>query len=122
MSPMNRNRGTPTALAAAPLMTALLGTAVFMTTGAISAPQSVSAIGVSYVKADLTQPEAAQSLYKRIQHAARMVCHEPSIRELARYEEYRQCCATAVDAAVAKVDATALTALHRSRTQRTAAG
>jgi UrcA family protein len=122
MSPMNRNRGTLTGPTAAPLMTALLCTAVFMTTGAIAAPQAVNAVNVSYVKADLTQPESAQSLYKRIQQTARTVCQEPSIRELARYEEYRHRYESAVDAAVAKVDATALTAIHRSRTQRSAAG
>jgi UrcA family protein len=122
MSPMNRNRGTVTGPATAPSMTALLCTAVFMTTGAIATPQSANDIHVSYVKADLTRPEAAQSLYKRIQQAARMACQEPSIRELALYEQYRRCYASAVDAAVAKVDATALTALHRARTQRSAAG
>jgi UrcA family protein len=122
MSTMNCNRGTLTGPTAAPLMRALLCSAVFMTTGAIAAPQAVNGVSVSYVKADLTQPQSAQSLYKRIQQAARTACNEPSIRELARYEEYRRCYASAVDAAVAKVDASALTALHRSRTQRSAAG
>jgi UrcA family protein len=103
-------------------MTALLCTAACMTTGAIAAPQPVNAVDVSYVKTDLDRPEALQSLYKRIEHAARTVCHEPGTRELAGYQQYRRCFANAVDAAVAKVDVTALTALHRSRTQRTAAG
>ena len=122
MSPENRNRGVLTGLTAAPLMAALLCTTAFATTAAIAAEASPSEAEVSYVKAALSQPEAAESLYKRIQFAARSVCHEPPARELARYMKYRQCYESAVDAAVAKVDATALTALHRSRTQRSAAG
>jgi UrcA family protein len=119
MSPTDRNRGT---LTAAPLMAALFCTTAFATTGAIAAAPSSNDIEVRYVRAELSEPEAAQSLYKRIQSAARSVCHEPSRRELARYMKFRQCYQSAVDAAVAKVDASALTALHRSRTQRSTAG
>jgi UrcA family protein len=98
---------------------ALIGATAFVTTSALAAPSSVD---VSYVRADLSKPQAAQVLYKRIQFAARNVCHEPESRELTRYAAYRRCYDTAVETAVANVDATALTALHRSRTQRTAAG
>ena len=122
MSPRNRNRGTPTGLTAAPLMAALLCTTAFATTGALAAAPAPNEIELSYVKSALSQPEAAQSLYQRIQFAARSVCHEPPSRELASYMKYRQCYESAVDAAVAKVDASALTALHRSRMQRSAAG
>jgi UrcA family protein len=123
MSNDNRNRGTLTGLTAAPLMAALLCTTAFATTGAIAAALTPDEIAVSYVRADLSEPKAARSLYKRIQAAARSVCHEPSsVGELAPYMKYRQCYESAVDAAVAKVDASALTALHRSRVQRAAAG
>lgn len=118
MSLMNRNRG-PTGLTAAPLMTALLCTAAFMATGTVQAGNSIH---VSYVAADLTTPEGAQKLYQRIQRAARVVCNWPDIRDLATYTVFKQCYERAVDDAVAKVDATALTALHRSKTQRNAAG
>jgi UrcA family protein len=122
MSYDNRNHGTLTSLTAAPLTAALLCTTAFATTGAIAAAPTSTEVAVSYVRADLSQPEAARSLYKRIQFAARSVCQEPPIRELARNIKYRQCYESAVDAAVAKVDSSALTALHRSRTQRSAAG
>jgi len=123
MSSTNRYRGTVIGLTAAPVMTVLLCAAAFTTTSAIAAPPSESnSIEVSYVKSDLSQPEAAESLYKHIQYAARSVCHEPNLRELARHASYQRCYDKAVDDAVAKVDATALTALHRSRTQRSAAG
>jgi UrcA family protein len=114
MSPTNRHCATLTGLI-------LLGAGALSTTGALaSAPDN--SLGVSYVKADLSQPASAESLYKRIQFAARTVCHEPNPHELSRFANYRLCVATAVDAAVAQVDATALTALHRSKTQRSAAG
>lgn len=122
MSTMNRNRGTLTGLAAAPLMTALLCTAAFVTTGAIAAPPSRESVHVSYVAADLAQPEAAAALYLRIQRAARRVCHEPDLRMLRDHLLYQQCYDKAVDDAVANVNATALTALHRSRTHGSAAG
>jgi UrcA family protein len=121
MSPMNRKCGLA-GLTAVPAMTALLCTAAFMATGAIAAPQSGDSIPLSYVPAELTQPEGAQTLYLRIQRVARVVCHEPDIRDLSRYRVYQQCYERAVDDAVAKVNATALTALHRSKTQRNAAG
>jgi UrcA family protein len=123
MSDDNRNRGTPTGLTAAPLIAALLCTTAFATTGVIAAAPTPDEVAVSYVRADLSEPKAARSLYKRIQAAARSVCHEPTYSlELTRYRIYRQCYERAVDAAVAKVDASALTALHRSRLQRSAAG
>jgi UrcA family protein len=102
--------------------TTLLCTAAFMATGAVAARQPVDSINVRYVAADLTKPEAAQTLYKRIQYAARMVCHEPGITELNARAVYMRCYEHAVGEAVAKVDATALTALHKSRMQRNAAG
>ena len=126
MSLMNRKRragGEPlTGLSAAPLMTTLLCTAAFMATGAVAAPQASDSINVSYVASDLTQPEGARTLYRRIQGAARMVCHEPDLRDLVLFSAYQQCYDRAVDEAVAKVNATVLTALHRSKTQRNAAG
>ena len=121
MSLMNPKRGL-TGLTPAPLMTALLCTAAFVATGAIAAPQTVESVNVSYAAADLTQPDGAQGLYRRIQRAARMVCREPDIRDLTALSLYQRCYERAVDDAVAKVDATALTALHRSKTQRTRVG
>jgi UrcA family protein len=118
MSLMNRNRG-PTGLTAAPLMKALLCTAAFMAAGAVQAENSVH---VTYVASDLTRPEAAQALYQRIQRAARVACNQPDTRDLAAYTVFRQCYERAVDEAVMKVDATVLTALHRSKTQRNAPG
>jgi UrcA family protein len=109
---MNRKRSTLTGLA-------LLCTAAVMTTGAI-AGETRESIDVNYVAAELTRPEGAESLYHRIEHAARRVCHEPSGREVGEMHAYRQCFDRAVDAAVAQVNSSALTAVHRSRTRNTA--
>jgi UrcA family protein len=118
MSLTNRNRG-PTGLTAVPLMTALICTAALMATGAAQAQKSVH---VSYVASDLTRPEAALVLYQRIQRAARVACNGADIRDLTAYTVFKQCFDRAVDEAVAKVDATVLTAVHRSKTQRNAPG
>jgi UrcA family protein len=109
MSLMNRKCG---------LTAALLCTAAFIAAGAIAAEQTGDSIHVSYVAAELTHPEGAQTLYRHIQRAARMVCHEPDIRDLIAHEVYRRCYDRAVDDAVAKVDASTLTALHQSKVQR----
>ena len=118
MSPMNRKSGALIGIV-------VLCTGAFTAAGAIAAPQGpaiVSSLNVKYHEADLAQPGGPEFLYRRIQGAARRVCHEPDQRELARYAEYRQCFERAVDNAVAKVNVTALTAYHRSKTQRTASG
>lgn len=98
---------------------ALLAAAAVMATAAV-AQEPRDSVSVSYVAADLAQPEGAEALYQRIQRAAKSVCHQPSIRELPEYRLYQQCFDRAVDAAVAKVDSSALTALHHSKTHSSA--
>jgi UrcA family protein len=93
-----------------------------MATGATAAAQAQDSIHLSYVTADLTQPDGAKTLYLHIQRAARTVCHAPDIRELKALAQYQRCYDRAVDDAVAKVGESTLTALHRSRAQRNAAG
>ena len=109
-------------LTVAPLTAVLLCAAPFMATGAIAAARAEDSMQLSYVTGDVTEPEGAKALYLRIQRAAKKVCHAPDLRELPKWEVYQQCYDRAVDNAVAQVGATALTALHRSKTQRNAAG
>ena len=104
---MNRMRATLTGLA--------LCTAAVMATGAL-AEEPGDSINVSYVTADLATSDGAEKLYRHIQRAAKAVCHEPSVRDLRRFQLFQQCYERAVDTAVAKVDSSALTALHRSKT------
>jgi UrcA family protein len=118
MSPMNRKSGTVIGVA-------LLCTAAFTASGAFAAPtvdQSAPTVHLSYSDASLAKPGGPELLYRRIQGAARRVCHEPDIRELAAHARFQQCFHDAVDTAVAEVNVTTLTAYHRSKTQRSAAG
>jgi UrcA family protein len=118
MSPTNRKSGTLIGIAA-------LCAAAFTAAGASAAPQDtdlVSSIKLKYFEADLARPGGPELFYRRIQSAARLVCREPDLREVSRHAKFQQCFDHAVDAAVAKVNVTALTAYHRTRTQRTAAG
>ena len=110
-----------TGLTVARLTAVLLCAAPFMATGAIAAPAE-EPMHLSYVKADLAGPEGAKALYLRIQNAARMVCHMPDKRELMKWEVYQRCYDGAVAYAVEQVNASELTALHRRKTQRNAAG
>jgi UrcA family protein len=123
MNPMNRK--------CAPIGLALLCSATLMAGGAGAAQpgsatpgdlKEIDTVSVHYHNTDLAKADGAQNLYRRIQNAARRVCHQPDIRELTLYAEYEKCYEVAVNAAVAKVDVSELTALHRSRTQRTASG
>ena len=111
-----------TSLTVARLTAVLLCAAPFMAPGAIAAPNAEEPIHLSYVKADLESPEGAKALYLRIQKAARMVCLMPDKRELMKWEVYQRCYDGAVAYAVEQVNASELTALHRSKTQRHAAG
>jgi UrcA family protein len=106
MSLVNRKSGTSAGVI-------LLCAAAMVTSSAVAQTMTTESVSVSYVAADLGTESGADALYRRIRRAAKLVCHEPDIRELAKYRNYRQCYDGAVDAAVAKVDATALTALHR---------
>ena len=107
MSGMNHKRGTSIGLAV------ICGAAVMA--GGATAATITDSISVSYVTADLATPEGAQQLYQHIRRAAKSACHQPDIRDLTRYRLYRDCFERAVDAAVAKVDSSALTALHRNK-------
>jgi UrcA family protein len=118
MSPINRQSGTLVGVA-------LLCAAAFTAAGASAAPQdadSGNSLSVKYEEASLSQPGGTQFLYRRIQGAARRVCQEPDRRELVAYTHYQKCFQKAVDDAVAKVNVSTLTAYHRSKTQRSAAG
>ena len=92
-----------------------------MATGAL-AQTTRESISVNYVSAELNTREGAEALYTRIKRAAKLVCHQPNIRELSEYRLYQQCYDRAVDAAVARVHSTELTALHHTKSQRGATG
>lgn len=87
-----------------------------------SAEPKVKAQAVSYADLDLSKPAGAQTLYKRIQKAARHVCGPTDqYTYVTPRKVFRECYEEAIAAAVAQVDRPSLTALHREQT-RTASG
>ena len=71
---------------------------------------------VSYSDLDLSQPEGAQALYRRIKIAARQACGDPSIKDLPLYARYRECYEHAVASAVEEVKSRRVSELHRDAT------
>jgi len=91
----------------------LLGSAL-----AISATPEGARIAVHYQDLDLSKPQDARVLYRRISIAARRVCNPPGTTELAQLAKYSECYENAIANAVTSVNQQTLTALHQSRTQR----
>jgi UrcA family protein len=65
---------------------------------------------------DLASDAGVQSLYQRIERAARKACAGLDTRSAATQVEYRECRATAVDGAVLAANHEALTSLHVAKT------
>lgn len=83
----------------------------------------VPRITVSYADLDLTRAEGAQTLYRRLRAAARQVCDAGhDMRALAERARYRACVDKALEEAVRTIDRDVLTALHRRKAPRSAAG
>jgi UrcA family protein len=88
-----------------------------------SAEQGVKTQAVSFADLDLSKPAGAQTLYKRIQAAARHVCGPvDQYTYVTPPKAFRRCYDKAVADAVAQVDRPSLTALHRDETARGARG
>ncbi|MFO7277378.1 MAG: UrcA family protein [Pseudomonadota bacterium] len=78
-------------------------------------PEAVQVV-VDYTDLDLSKPEGAATLYRRIKAAARTACGpNPDPHRLHERRLFEQCFEQAVAKAVEKVDRATLTALHRSR-------
>jgi len=76
---------------------------------------------IEFPASDLQTLAGIGKLYGRIESAAKWVCHEPPMGELARYMAFRHCVDLAVRDAVEQVHSPALTAFHH-RKERGAAG
>jgi UrcA family protein len=71
---------------------------------------------VSYADLNLSNPAGAETLYRRIQGAAKQVCKQYNATELAMLSVFNSCYKTAVANAVRSVNSNPLTALHASKT------
>jgi UrcA family protein len=85
---------------------------------AASPSDSVPAVTVRYDDLNLATPSGVASLYSRISVAARAVCPNPDIRDLAAVTARNSCRAEAIARAVSAVNNPKLAALHTSRVSR----
>jgi UrcA family protein len=88
--------------------------AALSATDAVASPGYApgESINVKYSSGELDRGDGVENVYGRIRKAARIVCDELDVHNLARRSEYLQCYNRAVEAAVAKVGDARLTALH----------
>lgn len=83
-------------------------------------------ITVSYSDLDLTKQAGIETLYSRINWAARAACGPTSLHKydtfLSPRKAWRECVDRAIANAVAEIDEPRLTALHVERSKRVAFG
>jgi UrcA family protein len=106
------------------LATVLLASAASFTSAApLEKFDAAPSVKVHFGDLDLTKPAGVDTLYRRIQQAARMVCRDSaSPYEIGRARVFRKCYDTAIDTAVSDVSAPLLTARHDgNKSKRTAA-
>jgi UrcA family protein len=71
---------------------------------------------VNFADLDLTRNAGVTVLYARLQSAARMVCEPFNVRALGSLVTMRRCVEEAIERAVAKVNAPALTDYYLAKT------
>ena len=79
-------------------------------------------VTVSYADLDLSKPAGAETLYRRIQAAARSVCGPRHSRSLARVQAFRTCYEDAIEDALQQVNESSVFAVHRNQTRDRASG
>lgn len=92
--------------------------AALSATNAIASPGYApgESISVKYSSSELDRRDGVENVYGRIRKAARIVCDDLDVHNLARRSEYLRCYNRAVEAAVATVGDARLTALHHGVT------
>jgi UrcA family protein len=83
---------------------------------AIASADDLSGRSEKVTYSDLNVEAGAQSLYRRIQQAAKRVCGVESLKvagNLRQLSQQKNCYRDALDATVAKIDNAALTELHK---------
>jgi len=69
---------------------------------------------VNFSDLDLSRPQDAHRLYRRIKYAARQVCDNNPSSDLRLLEMYETCMAKAINDAVAQVQSAQVAAIHRA--------
>ena len=91
------------------------GLAVNQASAAPSDDDAVKSVVVRFSDLNLTQPQDAQTLYSRIQRAAREACGDAESVDLARFARYHNCVDQAVTNAVATVNVRQVTEIHMAQ-------
>ena len=110
-----------TAVTAGVLFALLNGGPAGGETLAVTTELDVRRSTVRFADLDLSRPAGAAVLYQRIEAAARRVCGNPYVPQLADFVEQRNCRRATIDDAVQRISSPLLIALHRTRTLRVAA-
>ena len=93
-----------------------------LSSGAHAQELSIDSVKVRYLSSELSTAQGAKRVYSRIERAAQLVCHRPDTRDIRRHPDYDTCYEKAVDNAVEAIGVSTLTALHKTHSQRSAAG
>lgn len=80
--------------------------------------QDVRSVNVRFADLDLTHGEGVAALYRRLKGAAKTVCTLQNGRDLGSQARYTICWQSALGAAVAKIDQSALSLYHRAQFDR----
>jgi UrcA family protein len=95
----------------------LAGLAGVMAGTAAGAASDVPKVVVKYSDASLATDSGVQDLYRRITSAAKKVCPNASIRDLAGWREVEECRNQAISQAIRQIDNSRLAALYATRSK-----
>lgn len=85
-------------------------------------PGETPVVKVSYADLNLSKRAGAETLYLRIQAAARSVCGSVDSRALAEARHVRQCYDDAIEDALKQVNRSGLYAVHKRKSKARARG
>ena len=109
MSTFRHNRSTSVHLAALAAIASALSTGVLHAAPA----DNVAQVTVTYADLDLSKSEGADTLYRRLTQAARIVCAPYEGRDLKGRQLWNDCYEDAIGEALATLGNPMLTDLHR---------
>ena len=97
------------------MLGSLVGVLGLGAANAATRDSDVPTIVVKFSELSLSTDAGVNALYHRILYAARQVCPNVSIRDLAGYQQVEQCRDQAVARAIRQIDNSQLAALYASR-------
>jgi UrcA family protein len=117
MSHFNSNTAGSRVKLAMLLLGGLAGVAAAGAANAATPNADAPSLVVKYDRRSLGSEEGVNSLYRRINYAARQVCPNADTRDLAAQRKIEQCRSHAVAVAVKSIDNSRLAALHAEQSK-----